>query len=363
MKRRVLPLSVLWVLALVAYGMVLVLRAGADTEAGDPMLQLAVYRYKDAQDVLWETRRKHLDEETLREVERNDAIRSGLIGAEWTGLTTTAGTLDAKRATVSPAWISLFRRWYQQLGLRTGDRVAINSSASFPALFYAARLAAESLGLETHSVISLTASNFGANLPDFDYWEMETALQERQILPRSVFGVTPGGHGDVAAGLDAHARAALRVRIDELEGIRGGPEVLWPANTEESRDFRRRILLGKFRPDVYVSIGGHATGYGTGLRALALPRGVIRPEQVGEDAVPESVLGDALRLDIPVINVLDIRGIMAEEGLPPGGEMLLEPLPPTRRTMALFGAFFIVAAIVYFSRPHPPFIPDEENYA
>ncbi len=361
--RRMLALPAVWLLAGAACVMVFALRAGADPEAGDPMLRLALHRHGEAQQVLWETRKRHLEPAVLRDVERQDAVRSGMIGVEWSPLTTTAGTLDAKRATTAPGWVPLFRRWYRELDLQPGDRVAISSSASFPALFYAARLAAESLGLETQSVISLTASNYGANLPGFDYWAMEEALRRRDVLPPSVLGVTPGGHGDAGLDLEAEAREALRLRIEAIAERRDGPAVIWPGSLDESREFRRRLLLEQAPPDVYVSIGGHVTGYGTGARVLSVPRGLVRPDTLSSGALPESVLGDALRLGIPVLNVLDIRGIMADEGLAPGSEAPLEPLSPARRALALAGVLFLVVAIVRLGRPQPPPIPDEENVA
>ena len=62
----------------------------------------------------------------------SDPWKCGLIGVEWSGITTTLGDLSSKRTSCNPAWAVQFSRWFEELGLKPGDRIAIYSSGSFP---------------------------------------------------------------------------------------------------------------------------------------------------------------------------------------------------------------------------------------
>ena len=72
----------------------------------------------------------------------DDPWGCGLIGVEWSEITTTLGELGSKRTACDPAWAVQFSRWFRQSGLERGDPVAIYSSASFPGLLVSAIAAA-----------------------------------------------------------------------------------------------------------------------------------------------------------------------------------------------------------------------------
>ena len=96
----------------------------------------------------------------------DDPWNCGLIGVEWSGITTTLGDLSSKRTACNPAWSIQFSRWYRELGLKPGDPIAIYSSSSFPGLLLNAVAAAEALELDPLLIVSLGASTWGANHPD-----------------------------------------------------------------------------------------------------------------------------------------------------------------------------------------------------
>jgi poly-gamma-glutamate system protein len=126
-----------------------------------------------AQRTLWSARDRLVDEATRAELAGTDPLRTGLVGVEWSALTTTPGALAAKRTTAHPLWVAVFRSWFRQAQVERGEVVAIGASGSFPGMLVAARVAAESLQLRTGVVGSLTSSNYGANLPEMDLAEMD----------------------------------------------------------------------------------------------------------------------------------------------------------------------------------------------
>jgi hypothetical protein len=56
-----------------------------------------------------------------------DPWGTGLIGLEWSVVTTTLGDLEAKRTSCDPRWAVRVLRWFKEAGLAQGDRVAILS--------------------------------------------------------------------------------------------------------------------------------------------------------------------------------------------------------------------------------------------
>ena len=95
-----------------------------------------------------------------------DPNRTGMIGPEYTAITTTLGDLAAKRTTTNPDFAAALVRIIATLDLARGAPVVIVLSGSFVGGNIAAIAAAEALGLRPVVVASLSASMWGANDPD-----------------------------------------------------------------------------------------------------------------------------------------------------------------------------------------------------
>ena len=76
-----------------------------------------------------------------------DPLRSGLIGVEWSAITTTLGPLEVKQAAADPLWTVHMLRWFDQVGLARGDPVTVYASGSFPGFLVSLLAAAEERGL------------------------------------------------------------------------------------------------------------------------------------------------------------------------------------------------------------------------
>ena len=63
-----------------------------------------------------------------------DPNGTGLIGCEYSDITSTVGDLKAKQLSVNPAFSALITTWLYEAGVRQGDSVAVSFSGSFPAL-------------------------------------------------------------------------------------------------------------------------------------------------------------------------------------------------------------------------------------
>jgi len=296
--------------------------------------QAALDRYRRIQSALHAARAERLDSPALHRVEGFDPARTGLIGDEWSYLVTTPGNLDAKQASAHPVWVLMFLEWFREARLRPGDVVAVGCSASFPALLYSLRAAAESRGLRVRAVASLTASNHGATIPEFDLWDMEEVVLRRGLLAPGIVALTPGGLNDAADYLGEEETQRLRARLAAIAGRPDAPEVLWPASFAEALTLRERLLLGgkesglppasTLSASLFVNIGGNSANVGLGQTALLLPHGYIPahsyPAASDGKALPRGhgLIHVALARGLPAIHLLDVRSLLAARGIAVG---------------------------------------------
>ena len=108
-----------------------------------------------------------------------DPNQTNLIGVEYSPITTTLGNLKAKRSSTNPDFAALIVRWFHEIDLKKGDIIAIGGSGSFPALILATICAAEVMKLKPVIILSLGASSYGANRPNFTYLDIENFLFQK----------------------------------------------------------------------------------------------------------------------------------------------------------------------------------------
>jgi poly-gamma-glutamate system protein len=326
------------------------------TESRDAEMR-AVERMTAAQRALATVRASRIDAATARELARVDPADTGLVGIEWSPLVTTPGTLDAKQASTDPHWAGLLVRWMREAGVGPGTRVAIGASGSFPALAFAAQIAAEALGAEPIVAGSLGASNYGATIPTFDLHDMHRALLDAGVLRTPMRLLSPGGDEDRLAGLEEE-REWVAARLAAIATQPDAPEILLPASRLESIARREEIFFGPngvgSDPSVvlFVTVGGHAANYGVGPSALALPNGLIPAAQASTLFPPTAAhIGDsvairALRNGVPVVNLLGIRDLMVRHGLGYHGGAIRGELTATLPAEPLSGRWRVAAALL-----------------
>lgn len=250
-----------------------------------------------------------------------DRLKTGFIGVEWSLLTTTLGSLEAKCTSANPLWASQFLDWFDQLGIKEGDRVVIYSSSSFPALLFSAIAAAESRNLEILLSVSLGSSTWGANREDFPWPRMsQLLLAGGHIKTRPAF-YTLGGAGESGKDLSPEIRHMLAAIAEEE-----GTQLFIPATLEEAVGYKSRLLID-FAPKLFISIGGSNANLGDTADAAEIPAGLLLPKEIGTYAVGGGVIAGALAADIPALNILNIKYLAAASGIPwdPGVFLKMRP--------------------------------------
>lgn len=243
-----------------------------------------------------------------------DPNGTGLIGVERSAITTSAGRLEAKRTTANPAFAALVVSLLHTAGAGRGDVVAVGASGSFPALIVATLAAAKAMGVEPLVISSIGASEWGANITGFPWPAMEDCLRTAGIFDVVPIARSIGGEGDDGRDMDPAGRslAAAEIRAG------GGVPVLEEPSLE--RDVARRMSLYRKSADgrpikAFVNIGGGWANLGVDAEVLKLAPGLDRrafvppPERRG-------VIQAMAAAGVPVIHLLNVRGLCERYGLP-----------------------------------------------
>jgi poly-gamma-glutamate system protein len=260
-----------------------------------------------------------------------DPNRTGMIGAEYTAITTTLGDPASKRTTTNPDFAAALVRTVAVLDLPRGTPVVIVVSGSFVGGNIAAIAAAEALGLRPVVVASLSASMWGATDPQFNWLDIAALLQSRSIIRTHITAAVLGGDGAVGGSIDAAGAAALRA-----SAARSGVPLVetrpLPALIDALRA-RIEAALDGAKAGALLNVGGALIGLGTCPESYEFPPGLTTRPLPCTAGTP----GLAMRLakdGLPVLQVLNIRRLATEWGLP----FDPVPLPTPGNNKAIYGS-------------------------
>lgn len=282
---------------------------------------------------------------------RTDPNGTGLIGLEGSAITTSLGSLEAKRTTTNPNFAGLVVALLHEGGVRKGDAVAVGASSSLPALVVATLSAAKTMGLRPLVISSLGSSEWGANIPEFNWTDMEDCLRAAGVLDTSPLARAVGGDEDVGRDMGPEGRALLESRI-RASGI---PFIEEP-DLERNVGFRMRLYRegAEGRPiKAFVNIGGSWANIGTDAEVLKLRPGLADDVFVpppGERGVLQAMAAER----IPIIHLLNVKGLCERYGLPwdprplpgPGEGRLFRDVSARTLPGALLAAAYVLAVVV-----------------
>lgn len=239
-----------------------------------------------------------------------DPNRTGLIGVEYSETTTTLGDLEAKRTASVPDTAALAVLLLREAGVKPGDAIAVGASGSFPGLVLAVLSAARALDLDVVLVVSLGASSWGANIPEFSYLRIHEAA--RPVLGCPIRAVSLGGGGDAGGDMEPEGRRALY-----REALRSGLRFLDPRSLEDGIAERMALydsfLDGKVCA-AFVNVGGASANVGEEAEALELAPGLNPPGRLPSGGA--GVVFEMAARGVPVIHLLNLRALARDYGLP-----------------------------------------------
>lgn len=242
-----------------------------------------------------------------------DPAESGLIGLARSPITSTFGVLTAKQTSLNPNWAAVMVDLLKRAGVKTGDVVAIGFTGSFPALNLAVLAAAKTLKLNAIPISSVSASMWGANIPQFAWLDMETLLYQQGIIAQRSVAASLGGLEDQARHRSKSAREALQAVIQRhpVQAI----EVDSLAEAIEKRMALYRELAADKPITVYVNIGEGVASAGPGAVKRFHRPGLYHRLPVRASGT-DSVMNRFVQQRTPVIHITAIDALAAQYGLP-----------------------------------------------
>jgi len=280
-----------------------------------------------------------------------DPNQTGIIGEEYTEITTTLGNLEAKRTSTNPNFAALLVRYFKQVGLKEGDKIAIGASGSFPALILATLCAAKVLNIEPLLIYSIGASEYGANIPEFTFVPMLAYLNKKKLLPYRLLAISMGGELDKAEGMMFANSQEVIQKIAQDSGAN------FIISEDLAKNIQRRIQLydlaaGKEGIKVFVNIGGAAPNYGNTVASITYPNGLVTKGPEVPDNPERGLIFEYQNRGIPVIHLLNIRDLALKEGLPIDPIPLPEPGEGGVYQRVVYNRFIIISVLlielVYF---------------
>jgi poly-gamma-glutamate system protein len=244
-----------------------------------------------------------------------DPNQTGIIGKEYTQLTTTLGNLEAKRTSTNPAFAALLVKYFKEANLKKGDVIAIGASGSFPALILAALSAARVLELEPLLIYSVGSSEYGANIPEFTFTQMLNSLNEKNIIPYKLLAISMGGDLDQAEGMFYPDSQDTIKKIVQDSGT-----LVIDADSIEENILQRMQLYKKSAKEqlikAFVNIGGATPNYGNTNASITYPNGLVISGPEIPDHPERGLIFEYQNLGIPIIHLLNIRDLAVKNGLP-----------------------------------------------
>ena len=251
---------------------------------------------------------------------RLDPNQTGIIGEEYTQLTTTLGNLEAKRTSSNPAFAALLVKYFKEANLKKGDVFAIGASGSFPGLILATLSAAKALELEPLLIYSIGSSEYGANIPEFTFVPMLDSLNKSNIFPYHLLAISMGGYLDQTKGMFyPDSREIIEKIVQDSVAY-----FINIDNIEENIQYRMQLYkkAAADRPiKAFVNIGGATPNYGNTAASITYPNGLVMNGPKIPDHPERGLIFEYQSLRIPIIHLLNIRDLAAKNGLP------IDPIP------------------------------------
>ena len=211
----------------------------------------------------------------------NDPNGTGLIGEQYTLITTDRGELRSKLLSTNPNFAAVIVAMFKECRLKRGDLIAVGLTGSFPAVNVAMYAACEEMGITPVVITSVGASNWGANHPDFTWLDMESTLFKDGIISTRSVAASLGGGTDNGRGLSVQGRELLldAVKRNHVELIFSGnlENILESSGSLRSNIERRMEIYDKYskgrKYEAYVNIGGGLASLGSSQNGRLIPSG------------------------------------------------------------------------------------------
>lgn len=243
----------------------------------------------------------------------NDPNETGIIGQQFSEITSGRGSLPIKLSTANPNFSAMIVQQIKDAGLEKGDHVALCFTGSFPALDIATCAAIETLGLKPILVTSVTSSSWGANAPNLTWLDMQKSLYDAELISFMPLASSIGGNQDLGRTLsrDGREKAESAIYRNNVPYINTGS---LEGNIQERMNVFKKESNGQIK--LFINVGGGIASLGGNQNAKNIPSGLHKDLKIKDFEEKNGVVYEMVKQDIPVINLLNISRLMSKYDLP-----------------------------------------------
>ncbi len=243
----------------------------------------------------------------------NDPNETGLIGRQFTYITTDEGDLDAKISILDPNVAAMVVDYLNKAGVKAGDHVAVTLTGSMPGGNLAVVCALEEMGLKPYILSSVGASQWGANIEDFTWLDMEHTLFEAGIISFRTRAASLGGGSDIGRRLSPRGRQLILEAISRNDIELIASEDLLDAIDRRINYFTESRDLNDYT--AFINVGGGAAVLGDAATARLIPPGLTRRMQF-QSTRNGGVMAKFGRAGVAIIHVLNIHSMFGQFDYP-----------------------------------------------
>lgn len=247
-----------------------------------------------------------------------DPNRTGMVGVEYNSMTTAVGELGEKRSTTNPDFAAAYVRFIAGLDLPPDAPVVLVLSGSYVGGDVALLAALEALGRPFVLLASAGTSQYGANDPEFNLFDILALLQQKGIVRTKALAGVLGGTNANGGGID---RASFRKLVDSAAraGIPLMPGPTVTASVDQLIAATRAELAGR-RPGLVLNVGASIVGLGECLESFTFPTG-FSPTAMPCTSGPAGIMMKLGAEGVPTLHILNMKQVTRELGLP------FDPIP------------------------------------
>jgi len=239
----------------------------------------------------------------------NDPNETGLIGVQYSPITTERGDLDEKLTSTNPNFAALITELLKEAGVRKNDLIALSLSGSYPALNINVLSAVGALELEPIITTSVSSSMWGANYPQLTYLDMERMLADEQLFEWRTTAASLGGEDDIGRGLSPEGREIIKEAT-----LRNSVPLLSAKNLDEIIEKKIEQYNSQGKVKCFVNVGEKTTA----LAGSEAGIGLIRARTI---RAGNGLIAQFSRMGIPVVNLMDLNGLAEQY------DLLIAPIP------------------------------------
>ena len=245
---------------------------------------------------------------------RNDPDGGGMVGPQFTLITTDRGSQSAKALAAHPNFAAAVAQMLLQAGIRPGDVVAVGMTGSLPGMNLAVLSACQAVGAAPILITSVGASMFGATDPEMTWLDMESVCVAKGLWTFRSQAASVGGGGDIGRGLSPSGHQLIIDAIERNHVARLESDHV-PSAVRMRVAFYDSLAAMRQRPiRLYINVGGGVVSLGGSQNGRLIPPGYTR--RLAARSYPNHGVVNAMaERGLPLIHLLQVEKLARDFGI------------------------------------------------